>query len=725
MTKPSLKAEFKSFVKGLITETSELNSAPDSFQDAVNFDINKDGSIQRRLGFVADSTATPTGIGLGASLNPTMAGEWVKPGGSETKQFTFFLVGNKVYIFNTEAVMTGDAPVYTWNFGPYSLGNNFRVESVKGYLIATYGDTTYQILKYNTASDTFTPSLGTIKTRDVWGVPEGIYEDDILLNSATLNLGHIYNLRNQGWGYPRRVATAEVDPIYQYNAILGVYPANAESIWIGVQVDAASATYSEGFFPERYKEMRGVKVKPPKGFFVIDAIQRGSSRSAEHTAFCAKYPSLVNTAITFDTDATEGGATFATEFAGRVVFGGFPGSVTGRTVRSPDLSDHIFFSQLINSEKDFQKCYAEGDPTSREAADVVDTDGGFVRLSGAQKLLGAKQVGTSLAIVATNGVWALTGGNDYGFSATNYKVTKLSDFGGSTPGSIVSDGTNVFFWGPDGIFVITRNQNGELTVQSLSETTIQRLYNAIDESNKLTVNGEFDTLNKRVHWVYYDTVTRQTSYELIFDVALGNFSFRKIVAPSGVTKRYLVAGISHPQFKTNYTVGGYTNRTQMKYAFITDNGVTAPSVSFGAYSDAGYLDFGSVDAAAYLISSDTTNNDASADKQLPWVSVHMRRTDTGVTEGSVENMSGCFMRGRWDWSVADTSGRWSTQQQVYRLPKFKALPVGGTPPEFRILTTKNKVRGMGRAFSIYMETEPGKPCSIVGWSLAMNGNAYV
>lgn len=724
MTKPSLKAEFRSFVKGLVTETSELNSAPDSFQDALNFDINKDGSIQRRLGFQEDAGAA-TGLGLSATLAPLMAGEWVKPGGSETQEFVYFLFGSKVYIFDVMPTMSGATPVYVWNFGPYPLGQYFRVESVKGYLIATYGDVTYQVLKYDPTTNTFTPTIGKIKTRDVWGVPEGIYEDDILLSNNTLVPGHIYNLRNQGWGYPRRVGGAEEDPIQRYLTDLGRYPPNAESIWIGVQVDSGSANYSEAFYPDRYKELRGVSIKPPKGFFVIDAVQRGTSRSTEHVAFCAKYPSLANTAITFDTDTTTGGARFATEYAGRVVFGGFPGDVTGRTVRSPDLSDHLFFSQLINNEKDFEKCYSEGDPTSREAADLVETDGGFIRLSGAKTLIGAKQLGGTLIVIASNGVWSVMGGNDYGFSATNYRVEKLSTFGGYTANSIVSDGVNVFYWGPDGIFAVTPDQTGRPTVQSLSERSIQRLYNEIDESSKLAVCGTFDPLNKRVHWNYFDTVGKKISYELIFDVSIGAFTHRKIEAPVGAPERYIVAGISHPQFKYTYTMGGYTNRSQMKYAVVTNNGVTAPTVSFGGFTNTSYQDFGSVDARAYIVASETTNGDASMSKQLPWVTVFMRRTDTGQVEGSVENMSSCFMRGRWDWSSYETSGRWSTQQQVYRLPSFKALPPAGTPPEHRILFTKNKVRGMGKSFSIFMETEEGKHCAIVGWSVALNGNAIV
>lgn len=35
----------------------------------------------------------------------------------------------------------------------------------------------------------------------------------------------------------------------------------------------------------------------------------------------------------------------------------------------------------------------------------------------------------SLVVIAENGVWVIAGGNQYGFTATNYKVDMVSSFG--------------------------------------------------------------------------------------------------------------------------------------------------------------------------------------------------------------------------------------------------------------------------------------------------------
>ena len=42
---------------------------------------------------------------------------------------------------------------------------------------------------------------------------------------------------------------------------------------------------------------------------------------------------------------------------------------------------------------------------------------------------------------------------------------------------------------------------------------------------------------------------------------------------------------------------------------------------------------------------------------------------------------------------------------------------------FEVVTTKNKLRGMGRALSLYFSTQSGKDCRILGWNLSLTGNS--
>jgi hypothetical protein len=50
MVKPVTKAEISSFIKGFITEASPLNFPADASRDEENFELNVNGSRDRRLG---------------------------------------------------------------------------------------------------------------------------------------------------------------------------------------------------------------------------------------------------------------------------------------------------------------------------------------------------------------------------------------------------------------------------------------------------------------------------------------------------------------------------------------------------------------------------------------------------------------------------------------------------------------------------------------------------
>src|SRR5690606_29454498 len=112
------------------------------------------------------------------------------------------------------------------------------------------------------------------------------------------------------------------------------------------------------------------------------------------------------------------GPTCIAEFAGRLFYGGFSGEIIDGDKRSPRMSSYILFSQLVKSVDDIKKCYQEGDPTSKENPDLVATDGGFFRINEAYGIQSIINVGTSLLILARNGVWRVYGGSDYGFDAT-------------------------------------------------------------------------------------------------------------------------------------------------------------------------------------------------------------------------------------------------------------------------------------------------------------------
>src|SRR3546814_10713129 len=70
-------------------------------------------------------------------------------------------------------------------------------------------------------------------------------------------------------------------------------------------------------------------------------------------------------------------------------------------------------------------------------------------------------IGAALVVFAENGVWTISGGNSNGFTATGYKVTKITSSGCISPGSIVVVENAVMYWSRDGIYNLSTNQLGD------------------------------------------------------------------------------------------------------------------------------------------------------------------------------------------------------------------------------------------------------------------------
>lgn len=568
-----------------------------------------------------------------------------------------------------------------------------------------------------------------------------------------------YNLQNQSWGVPRMNSKeqAAVDPVDYYKRKLTVYPSNSEVIWTGLQfqADAGGDDPYERMYANLWEDRIGGDTIAAKGYFIIDLLRRGQSRSEAYNANKTKYPPITAPEFIPPTDLTPGGAKIVQQFAGRVFYAGFSGEVHGKDIRSPNLSNLIAFSQLVRNKKDFAKCYQEGDPTSRDNADLVDTDGGFIKLSGAETIIGMVNMGSALAIIASNGVWTITGGSDYGFGATNYKSDKISSFGGVTSSSIVEEGERTFYWGDDGIYVIEKGGvDGGFQVSNLTETTIQTYYQGISAISKASVVGTLDASNRTVRWIYNTGENRfsaeSITYELVLSIPLKAFYRNRIYNPTDNSIE-VVSVFSAVQFVSESTeediiasgdaviVGSdvvVVERNTVsdglqssRYLAFERSEAGVLSFSFAYYKDLDYVDWPNasegVDAKAYVITGQITGGVPGLAKQAPYLVIFMKRTERGVLPDLTPQFpSGLLFRSQWDFSNTANSKKWSplAQGYRYRMPLFIEDVVDDYDNGFDLVVTKNKLRGRGRALSLYMESIPGKDCRIVGWALDVNGN---
>lgn len=761
MTKKSIKAEVNTFIKGIVTEASPLNFPKDASLDEQNFELIPTGVRQRRLGLdFEDSYIGRIGLYVSESFETSKVQTyiWEDAAGVSGNHLLVVQSNSRLYFFNTNvASLSSEGYIATIGFPVLEFGvraNSFT--SIDGKLIVATGDGNLFTIIYNPSDNTISYSVYRLKVRDLWGVE---YADSDNLQyyrpPQSAPKEHFYNLYNQSWGVPRRWEGISeknfTDPVGYFSAYYGVLPSKEETVWTSITTKADNNPY-EYMRPNAWGELFGSTPQAAKGYFIIDLLNRGPSRSLAIQENGGRFHQMNMKTYEARSDTTVQGATIVHEFAGRVFYAGFGGQVIQGDSKSPNLSSYIAFSQLVSSFDDLGKCYQSGDPTSREGNDLVDTDGGLVRISGVNRILGLRDVGSSLLIIGSNGIWSLTGGSDYGFSATNYKVSKISDFGCIAPDSVIKVGETVIYWGVDGIYQITTSNVGDLIVKSLTDSFIQTFYIGLSVDEKANALGVYDEVTKTARWIYYDKLQlglESGTKELILDTRIGSFYKYLIKNQPNTFVRgmFTIPTFRFEESELNVMVGsdgvlsGSDNvvvpyqlrvptKSSVKYLTFYGAGDLA-YFTFSYYRNSKFrdwegVDFVGIDANAYLLTGAITAGDSSVDKQTPYITVHMYRTEKSVDDSLTPiGESGCLLRSQWEWSNSVNSNKWSPQYQVYRYPR--GYMVGNSSDlydnGFELISTKNKLRGRGRAVSLHFSTEPYKDCRILGWNLNINGNA--
>ncbi len=183
--------------------------------------------------------------------------------------------------------------------------------------------------------------------------------------------------------------------------------------------------------------------------------------------------------MTLVTDRNDSGLTCIAAFSGRLFYSGASSRVIEGDDKSPNLGTFVFFTQVIDSKDNYDKCYQDADPTSENISDLLPTDGGFVVISQADRIFKLVSVRNALIVFADNGVWAISGGQG-GFSATDFSVTKITEVACDAPQTIVSADDVIYFWARGGIYVLATNEITQLpSAQNLTENTIQGFYTNI------------------------------------------------------------------------------------------------------------------------------------------------------------------------------------------------------------------------------------------------------
>ena len=398
-------------------------------------------------------------------------------------------------------------------------------------------------------------------------------------------------------------------------------------------------------------------------------------------------------------------------YAGRVWYAG---------VQTNKMSHKLYFSQIVETDGQYGKCYQVADPTSQYISDLVASDGGCIAIPEMDTVRELMAYSGKLLVFADNGVWEVGGGDRGYFTANGYSVRQISNVGCTSAASvIVADGTP-FFWSDGAIFAITQDPNfGFLTVTDISTGKIQQLLVTVSKEQKNYVQAAYDKNSKKIYWLYSTDPVADGTYTnwIIFDLRLGAFSKFANKATA-------------PVIKTIYAIEDYQAETSdyrnIKFLLSDADGT---ELTFAELNDSTYEDFGT-DAEAFVETGNDGLGDVTRRRFGRYLFTFMERTETGFTGSETDeadNLSECYVRYLWNWADSSTSGAWSTPYSVYRrwMRKYRnpvvpsdASGLMGEP----VAVAKSKIRGSGKVLKLRYTSEAGKHCHLYGWHLRQDIN---
>lgn len=729
-----VNAPYVNYVKGLITEASELTFPDNSSVDELNCELFRDGSRARRLGLDVEANTSPSTETYSTdSLVRTLS--WENVGGEERVEFSVVQIGNKLRFYDKSSEFLSDGIVtttkssstpYIVDMVPYARpsGNGagfapVQVTSVKGALVVVSPEINSFYIQRNIVTGAFTEVEIPFKERDF----EFLGDTSTYFKSITYaNRGVLrdYDQRNCGW----REFTTQDDGSKELDstAPLTVYrnsTNNAPSLNIPWFQGKDS---NDNFSVTEFDKLAGEETTSliGNGRFVLNLYEGNRSEASGISDASLNEPE-------------DSRFSCVTSFGSRVFYAG---------CNSSKRTPRVYFTQVISELDALGKLHAQNDPTAEFFNDALATDGGFISIQEAYGIRQMYAIGSALYIFAENGVWSITGVDDR-FDPTEFVVNKVFDVGIFSPESFaVLEGTP-FWWSNEGIFSLGKSQLGDTIPQNISIGSIQTFWSNIPEDSKVNVVSQVDLREKRIFW-FYKTKDEDLEYKfnevLIYDGVLQAFypwrvqdkdestpfvvgsSFYRNAAGASVEfnvvdsdGNQVVTSSGDPVVSTvTSTITG--SRSAIKVLVMNSNG----SLQWGEFLKEDFRDWGENDPGSFLESRHDNFGDISLQKTAMYLLSYLKVTETGFEEVSGEYFpvrpSSCKASVYWDFRTSPSG----TPQQAYRLRYLPVideddLSVFNYPQE--VITSRLRMRGRGRNMRLRFDSEEGKDFHLVGWNV--------
>ena len=701
------KKTVNNFIQGLITEASELTFPENASVDELNCALERDGTRRRRKAltleddYVLSDVVVPQG-----ALVQTL--DWYNVAGQANLEFLVVQVNNNLYFYEKSSdPLSANKLSASVNLNTYSAGNNLspsnqriQVTSLNGALVVASPAINTFYLEFNTTTKAVSASTIAFKERDFeWQGSASDLTSGYFSTDTTPSATRTYDAKNVGWGQGGGPTNYTLPLTHAWYA--------------GKDADG---NFSVATWEETYT---GSSLAA-NGHFVLDVFNKARSGLTTEVEN-ARFRSVA-------------------AYAGRVFFAGLDSAKNG---------GKIYFSRLTERLEDIGNCYQVYDPTSEIISDLLDTDGGVVRIPDAHNIRKLHVLGASLLVFAENGVWAVAGVDNV-FRATEYAITQIADVGLVNENSfIVADGVPIW-WSKTGIYAIQQREGlNTPTSQNLSLDTIQTFWDSIKNDKKAQVHVEFDKINKRVFWFYPDndeSIDFKYNNILILDLALSAF-YPWRVSDEEADTSYIIgtsyfAGLGSTATETQVVngadtvVNGADNVVATLYRnylegdseikLLVRDGVSG-KMTFATFRTDTYLDWGTADYSSFAETAYDFMGDITTKKNAPYITTFLRVTEDGYTASGLGyefiNPSSCLMSVSWNLNKNT-----STPREIYKL---KDVPIVNPNDLSSInyptdtVVTKSKVRGRGRVMKLRFESVSGKDFHLVGYEvIGAKNNTY-
>jgi hypothetical protein len=699
------------FVKGLITEASELTFPENASVDELNCALERDGTRRRRKAVTLEENAVTSGAAI-TEGSVIQTSSWYNVAGQTNLEFLVVQNGKDLTFYEKARNPLSDQKVANASFdlSTVSANNNLspseeriQVTSLNGVLVVASPaiDTVY--LEYDAAGspNKITGTAIEFKERDFeWqGSIDEVTDEYFEEGTALVSNQRKYDTENVGW-----VGTKGAAALTTYGAST-TYPALTHAWYSGKDANGA-------FNKADWLEIYTGSSLAANGHYVLDVFNKVRTNSIATEVETGRFRSVA-------------------AYAGRIFYSGIDSAKNG---------GKVYFSRLTENIKDIGNCYQVNDPTSEVLSDLLDTDGGVVSIPDAHNIRKLHVLGASLLVFAENGVWAVAGVDNV-FRATEFAITQISDVGIVNENTFTVGGGVPIWWGKTGIYAIQAGENlNTPTANNLSLSTIQTLWNDIPNEKKAQAFAEYDQINQRIFWFYPDkdeTIDYKYNNILVLDLALQAFYPWQV--SDGTDGHYIVgtsyfSGLGSTSTETQVVNGSDTIvngsddvvatlyrdflEGDSEIKLLVRSGVDS-KLTVATFRGDSYLDWGDADYSSFAEAGYDFMGNLSGFKNAPYVTTYMRVTEDGyVADGlgyAFINPSSCKMSVSWNLSKAN-----STPREIYKL---KDVPVVDPDDLSSInyptdtVVTKSKVRGRGRSMKLRFESTAGKDFHLVGYEV--------